>query len=125
MADLSASYQRRLGKAQAEPTLDNVLALDGLSPASHAAAFAVGLTATSVQDVGSVGAGAVATFDVTVTGAVAGQCVVVAPPAALNAGLICFAFVSAADTVTVRVFNGTAAPIDPASGTYRVRVLPN
>ena len=43
-------------------------------------------------------------------------------PAAPAAGLLFNAFVSAANTVTVRASNITAAPVDAASATYRATV---
>jgi len=42
--------------------------------------------------------------------------------ASVNANSCFTAFVSAANTVTVRFNNYSAAPIDPASGTFRVSV---
>ena len=81
------------------------------------------LTATATLDYGSIAAGAVAELTITVTGAVANDSVLVGPPTTLNTGLIVSGFVSAADTVTVRVFNGTAGAIDPASSTWRATVI--
>jgi hypothetical protein len=52
-----------------------------------------------------------------------GDVVVVGPPATVASGLVVTGYVSAADTVKVRVANVTASPIDPASGSFRVTVL--
>ena len=60
---------------------------------------------------------------ITVTGAAVGDGVVLAPPASPEAGLVFTGRVSAADTVTVRASNITAAPIDPASATWGAFVL--
>ena len=82
------------------------------------------LTATSTIDFGSVGAGAtVDSSGITVTGAAVGNAVMVGAPAAIAAGLVVTAFVSATDTVKVRVANVTGTPIDPASGSFTVVVV--
>ncbi|GHE47354.1 hypothetical protein GCM10017673_56500 [Streptosporangium violaceochromogenes] len=83
----------------------------------------VRLTATATLDFASIAAGAVGTLTVTVTGAATGDFVVVAPPGNLNVGLVAFGFVSAADTVTIRLLNGTAGAIDPASASWKVTVF--
>jgi hypothetical protein len=61
----------------------------------------------------------------TVTGAAIGDPVAVAAPVAVPANFILTAFVSAANTVTIRwlQYAGTAADPDGAGGTYRVAVL--
>ena len=59
---------------------------------------------------------------VTLTGAVLGDIVVAAFSLALG-GLRMVAEVTAADTVTVTLINTTAAAIDLASGTLKVRKL--
>lgn len=73
-------------------------------------------------DSGSVAAGGTTTQTVTVLGALAGDMVVVQPDADLD-GLRVSARVTAPDTVTVRIYNMTAAPIDPASTNFNVMVL--
>lgn len=83
----------------------------------------VALTATATLDFASIAAGAVGTLTATVTGAATGDFVIVAPPGNLSAGLVVSAFVSAANTVTIRIVNGTASAIDPASATWGVAVL--
>jgi hypothetical protein len=68
----------------------------------------------------SIAAGATLDVDVTVAGAgiAAGQAVAYAPPA-LTAGLVvAFVRAKAADTVTVRLYNSTAAAIDEPSGSW-------
>lgn len=80
------------------------------------------LRASATLDFGSISAGAEAELTVTVTGAVAGDVVSVGPPAAVEAGLSWCAFVSAADTVTLRVRNDTGSAIDPAAAAWSVRV---
>ena len=81
------------------------------------------LSATASLDFGSIGAAAQAGLTITVTGAAVGDEVVMALPAAPAAGLVFNAFVSAANTVTIRASNITASPVDPAAATYGVIVI--
>ncbi|MER5420336.1 hypothetical protein [Streptosporangium roseum] len=94
-----------------------------LNSSGRVPATQVRLTATATIDFASIAAGAVGTDTVTVTGAATGDFVLVAPPGNLNAGLVVFGFVSAANTVTIRVLNGTAGAIDPASASWKVTVF--
>jgi len=81
------------------------------------------LTATATLDFGSINAAATGTLTVTVTGATTNDSVALGLPAAPTSGIVFQAYVSATDTVTVSATNITAAPIDPASATYRVTVF--
>lgn len=74
-------------------------------------------------DPASISAGAVGETSVTVSGAVTTDLVVVRPPVGLDTGIVFSAFVSAADTVKLRLFNGTGSPIDIASATWRFLLL--
>jgi len=58
-----------------------------------------------------------------VSGAEVGDAVVAVPPTTLETGLVHCHFVSAADTVTTRLFNGTGSSIDPALANWRFRIL--
>lgn len=78
------------------------------------------VTATATLDFGSIAVAASEDKTITVTGAVTGDAVAFSLPAAIDAGLVFNAFVSAANTVTVRATNVTAAPIDAASAVFRV-----
>lgn len=84
-----------------------------------------GTAALNYAEIAAQTATAIATetLTVAVTGAAVGDSVAVGPPAALEAGLIWHAWVSAADTVSIRVGNITAAPINPASATWRATVI--
>lgn len=75
-------------------------------------------------DVGSIAAGAKATFTVTVPDAKAdkGQTVEIGLPSNWNTDLIAYGYVSADNTVTVVIKNETGSPVDPGSGVYGVRV---
>lgn len=76
-------------------------------------------------DYPSIAAGTSADLTVTVYNAVPGMSVSLGLPAALETGLVANAFVSANDTVTVRLTNITASAIDPASAQYKVTVFTN
>lgn len=80
------------------------------------------LTATAALDFAAIAAAASADLTIAVAGAAVGDSVELGLPAAPAAGLIFNGFVSAADTVTVRASNITAAPVDAAPATYRATV---
>jgi len=75
---------------------------------------------------GLIAAGAVGTLTVSVIGCFAdqNQTVDIGAPSAIDAGLVWSGFVSANDVVTIRILNGTAGGITPASLTWCVRVFP-
>lgn len=79
------------------------------------------ITGTCTVNLPSIADGDVGEATVTITGATAGDIVVLCPPTAgLTAGLaVCGAVVSAADEVKVRAVNGSGGTIDEASGTWR------
>lgn len=82
------------------------------------------LTNTAALDFPSTNAQNSSDLTITVTGAALGDAVVLGVPfASVNANSNFSAFVSATNTVTVRFNNYSAAPIDPASATFRVSVL--
>ena len=82
------------------------------------------LSGSGTLDFGSIAAQESAELTVTVTGAATGDAVQLAPPSGIEANLTWCGYVSAADTVTVRVSNATASPIDPASATWGAVVTP-
>lgn len=77
---------------------------------------------SATVDPASVAANTSGETTVTVTGAATGDTVVVAAPD-LEDNLGISAYVSAADTVTVRLTNVTAGAIDPASQTMYFAVI--
>lgn len=85
--------------------------------------FAKELTATATLDFPSIATLTDEDLTITVTGAAANDSVVLGLPTSPTTGIVFNAFVSAADTVTVRAHNYTAGAIDPASATYRVTVF--
>lgn len=82
-----------------------------------------GLSGSRTFDLPSIASLGTSDFTVTVTGAVGGDTVLVQDPG-FTSGLLFKGWVSAADTVTVRVVNGGAASYDHGSATYRVWVIP-
>ena len=81
------------------------------------------LSASASLDFASISAGAQASLTITVTGAAVGDEVIMALPAAPAAGLVFNAFVSAANTVTIRASNISGSPVDAAAATYGVIVI--
>lgn len=97
-----------------------------LSTSTYASTYAltgnVQITASAALDFPSIAAGASADLNITATGASVNQNVELGLPAAPTAGLVYQAFISAANTATVRATNITAAAIDPVSQTFSVSV---
>jgi hypothetical protein len=80
------------------------------------------LYAAATLDYPSIAAGASADLTIALPGAALGDTVALGLPAAPAAGLLFMAFVSAANTVTVRAMNITAAAVDAASASYAVSI---
>ena len=81
------------------------------------------LTATATLDFPLTAAGTISTLNITVTGAVIGDALTIIAPATLEAGLMFCGLITAANTVTVRLHNTTAAGIDPASASWKALVV--
>jgi hypothetical protein len=81
------------------------------------------LSATAMLDFPSIAAQASADLSIVLSGATIGNSVHLGLPAAPQMGIIFQAFVSAANTVTVRATNITATSIDPASAIYRITIM--
>lgn len=81
------------------------------------------LLGTATLNFAEIAAAASADLTITVTGAAVGNAVSLGLPAAPAAGLVFNAFVSAANTVTIRASNITAAPVDADSASYSVVVI--
>ena len=82
------------------------------------------MVGTGTINPGLINAGAIGTGTITVNGAMAGMTVHLGPPTAIEAGLVWQGFVSATNTVTIRIFNTTGGGITPASATWTARCLP-
>jgi hypothetical protein len=80
-------------------------------------------TATATLDFPSIAHNSYADLTMTVTGATTGSVVIPGAPAALEAGIGFSMWVSAADTVTVRIHNMSGGAVDPASATWRATVI--
>jgi hypothetical protein len=81
------------------------------------------LSGSITFDFPNIGAVATSTTTVTVAGAATGDTVLITPSTALEAGLVIYGYVSAADTITIVANNPTAGAINPASRTYYVSVI--
>lgn len=81
------------------------------------------LTATATLDFPSISANSAEALTITVTGAAVGDSVFLGLPAAFEDDLTAVGWVTAADTVTVRVLNNSGGAIDPASATFRATVF--
>ena len=79
--------------------------------------------ATASLNFPSIASQAQADLTITVSGAAVGDYVVLDEPAAPAAGLVFNAFVSAANTVTVRASNISSGAVDEAALTFGVLVL--
>lgn len=80
------------------------------------------VSATAALDFGNILAATSADLTITVSGAKANDSVHLGLPAAPDVSIVFNAFVSAANTVTVRAFNVGAIAVDQASATFRVTV---
>lgn len=111
----------------AEAGAVNTSVMTPLRTAQALAALRTAFSATASLTWAEITAGNSAEQSVTVNGAVVGDRVAAGLPAAgIDTGLVLTAWVSAADTVRVRLTNITASPITPASGaaaTYGFTVL--
>jgi len=88
------------------------------------ATLTVPLSASATLDFPSTSGGAASDLTITVTGAADGDIVAIGVPNGSVPGTSgYFAWVSAADTVTIRFANQSGSPADPASGTFKVRVF--
>ncbi len=81
------------------------------------------LSGSASLNFASIAAAESADLTITVTGAAVGDSVALGLPAAPAAGLVFNAFVSAANTVTIRASNITALAVDAAAATYGVVVV--
>lgn len=114
---------RLIGTAMAAALNADVTArvLVGHLPPSDA--LDAGLTATANLNFPSIAAAASADLTIAVAGAAVGDTVSWGLASAPTAGIVFQAFVSAADTVTVRATNITGGAIDPAAQDIRVTVV--
>ena len=101
-----------------------VRSLNGfLAGSNGGAVITSALAATASLNFPSIAAASQSDLTITVPGAAVGSFVVLSLPSVPAAGLTFNAFVSAANTVTVRASNITAAAVDEAALTFGVLVL--
>ncbi len=86
--------------------------------------YSVPLSGSATLDFGNTSAQNSADLTITVTGAASGDVVSLGVPnGSVNANTCFTAWVSATDTVTVRFNNYSSGAVDPASGTFKIKVL--
>lgn len=87
------------------------------------AAVTTFLSTSASLDFGSMASGRCSTdLTITLTGATVGDNVVPGWPATIDGGVLGMMWVSASDTIKVRVCNLTASSIDPVSQNYKVMI---
>jgi hypothetical protein len=123
----TASIKINEGSAQTTPedgTLNYVNNNLEFTETSTTYILGKGLGGSATLDFPSIAAGGVQSLTITITGAADGDEVSPGiPNAAFTAGLVYTMRVSAANTVTVDVYNSTAGAIDPASATFKAFVI--
>lgn len=107
-----------------EASTDNLTAVRTRSIANVSGEETVSLSGSATLDFPSTGAGLSSELTITVTGAVDGDVVSLGVPNASSLANTCYtARVSAANIVTVKFNNYSILPADPASGSFKAKVL--
>ncbi len=96
---------------------------DSVKIGSSGTAIAGVFSATATLNFPSISSNGTESLTMTVTGATTGSSVCLSAPSTLEAGLIFSGFVSAANTVTIRIHNTAGSAVDPASATWRATVI--
>lgn len=124
-ATLQAPYDDQLRLRKRVKTLESS-GLGGFATVSGLAAgsYPIGLSAVATLNFANILAGAIGTMTITVTGAVVGDTVALGPPDTIEAGLMWSGFVSATDTVTIRLHNTTGGAINPAAADWKASIIP-
>jgi hypothetical protein len=81
------------------------------------------ITDTATLDFPSISSNNSEELTMTVTGAATGDIVMLGAPSAIESDLTWCGYVSAADTVTVRLHNSSGGAINPASATWKATVI--
>lgn len=81
------------------------------------------LTATAALNFGSIPANTCSELTITLTGAAVGDAVIPSYPNAMEAGLLGNMFVSATNTVTVRLCKVTTGSVDPADANFTATIV--
>lgn len=117
ITDISAKSHQDLDNLQGGSTTERYHLT-----AAQASNYKAFLHATATLDFPSIAANTTEELTITVTGAVVGSVVMLGPPSAIEAGLLWCGYVSAANTVTVRIHNQSGGAVNPASATWHVLV---
>ena len=117
--DLVNAWRPYASQAEAEAGVNSAKMMTPLQTKQQLDALRTAFTGSAALTWGLIAAGASATQTITVAGAATGDRVILGLPAAgVTAGLIPTAWVSSANTVTVRLTNITGSGITPAAATY-------
>jgi hypothetical protein len=95
----------------------------GASTASAARTNLGFITDTATLDFPSISSNNNEELTMTVTGAAIGDIVMLGAPSAIESDLTWCGYVSAADTVTVRLHNSSGGSVNPASATWKATVI--
>lgn len=101
--------------------LGNAVA-DYLFDVSSQGGLDIDLEGIASVNFGSIAAGGRSSADVSLTGVVAGDAVILGPPSNWTDGLIATGWASAAGNVKIMVFNATSGAVDPPAGDWMVQV---
>lgn len=118
----AAAFAALSGSSVSAPT-GSIDALTVATSLTMGAVLSKILTATASVAFGTLAAGASADYTMTVTGAVAGDIVIINGQAAIPGGLTMRAYVSGANTVTITVLNGSTGSITGASYSIKAVLL--
>jgi hypothetical protein len=119
---LAVTQSGKIGAGTAAPSSALHVVGTGLTVGSAGTAVTNYASATATLNFGSILAAGYEDLTITVTGAAVNDTVTLGLPATVLAGAVFNAWVSSANTVTVRCNNAGSIAVDPASATYRVGV---
>lgn len=101
-----------------------IVSTNGFTPGASAVGLTLVMKGTVAVDPASLLTLTSNETSVTITGAATGDIVIMNPPSTLESSLsFTGAYVSAADTVKVRITNHSAGTVDGASGTWTYCIL--
>lgn len=123
-AGLEADWDNYILEDCSDEIITNIIGTDpqNIGKRYNIGFFMQALTGSATLDFASTLTQAGTDLTITVTGAAVGDPVSLGPPAALLSASLYTAWVSSANTVSVRFNNYSAGTLDPASGTFNVVV---